>query len=353
MTSRSSYSTNKRFSRGEDAELVPVRSGVLYGIETQKVNDQKTTVKREILAVPNITYYSNYTKVFFDFSDYMNNPEKADVKSFFELLQNGSTFTAKNSKWNNKSIEPATYDLSGTYTFTKIVDNIVFADVTSISSYNNKLSRYDKEYFLELPIIEFTSSIDKGKIEVKSYVYNHLGKNSKNSFSYLGARVGDYLQLQTKSEKYIIESIDIDNEGKETLLVSGNLGNSSYLGSPSLVTIHQKNINKIQLTFNNTETGKCEIYKDGTIVECVDSHTELQSKLREDQFNKVTTKFYPGEFCSIVVSEETQEITEQSIALLKSQLETLRSTQTTSTRLTAINSSLLSKTNLINTIFTD
>lgn len=351
MASRSSYSTSKRFSRGEDAELVPARSNVLYGIETKKVNQQKNTTKREIKVVPNITFYTNFTKMFLDFSDYMNNQDRLDVKNFFDLLQSGSQFSLLNSMWNNKSIDPATYDLSGTYTFRKIADNIIFADVVSIESYSTSIARYDKEYFLELPLVEFTTAIDKGKLEVKSYIFNHLGKNSKNSFSYLGVRVGDYVQLQTKTEKHQILEIMGDNEGKETIVVSGDLGDSSYIGSPTLVTVHQKNINKIQLNFDNEKTGKCEIFQDGVLIECIDSHTLLQSKLREDSFNKITSVFSEGEFCTQVVSEATQQLNEQTIANLTTQLNAARIAQPQITRLTAINSSLLSRTNLINNIF--
>jgi hypothetical protein len=352
MASYSSYGKNRKSSRGEDNELVPVRSNVLYGIETKKINEQKSTVKREIFVVPNITFYSNFTKVLIDFSDYKNNQEKADIKQFFDVIASGYSFTLANAKWNNRSIDEITYNLSGTFTFTKIADNIIFADVVSISTYNTNITRYDKEYFTELPLVEFSSTINKQKVEVKSYIFNHLGQNSKNSFSYLGARSGDYIELQIKKEKYKIDSISLDNEGKETVVVFGDMGNSSNIGSPVLVTLHQHNINKIQLTYDNEKTGKCELYNDGVLVGCLDSHTLLQSKLREDTLNKITTTFNEGAFCSSVVSVQTEETIQNIIPVFTQEIAKIRESQRSSNITPSqINSSLLSRTNLINNIF--
>lgn len=354
MASRSSYSGHKRLSRGEDAELVAVRSNVLYGIETKKINEQKTTLRREIFVVPNITFYDNYAKIFIDFSDYMNNKERSNIKDFIDLLVRDNSFTIFNARWNNRSIDEKTYDLSGTYKFIKIVDDIIFAEVTSIQSYSTNLIRYDKEYFLELPVIEFTNSTDKGKKIIKSYIFNHLGKNSKNSFSYLGARSGDYIQLQTNKEKFQIESISIDNEGKETIVVIGDLEDSSSIGTPNLVILHQKNINKIKLDYDNNDVGKCEIIQNGALVECIDNHTQLQSKLREDTFNNIITQFKVGEFCTRVAEPATEQAIQKIIPSLTDQITTMKASAVSNTlKLSSVNSSLLSKSALITRTFSE
>lgn len=354
MASRSSYTGHKRLSRGEDAELVAVRSNVLYGIETKKINEQKTTLRREIFVVPNITFYDNYTKIFIDFSDYMNNKERSNIKDFIDLLVRDNSFTILNARWNNRSIDEKTYDLSGTYKFIKIVDDIIFAEVTAVESYSTDMIRYDKEYFLELPVIEFTNSTDKGKKITKSYIFNHLGKNSKNSFSYLGARVGDYIQLQNIKEKFLIESLSTDNEGKETIVVVGDLVNSSSIGTPTLVTLHQKNTNKIKLDYDNNDVGKCEIIQNGAVIECVDNHTLLQSKLREDSFNNIVTEFKIGEFCTRVVEPATEQSLQKIIPSLTNQITSMKASAVSNTlKLSSANSSLLSKSALIARTFSE
>jgi hypothetical protein len=302
MASRSSYNKSKSRSRGEENELVPVRSGIFYGIQTEKLDIQKNTINRNIIVTPNIIFYDNYTKCMIDFSDYKNNEEKSDIESFFKLLDTDYSFTISNAKWKNINTAPSTYDLGGTFVFKKIVEKIVFANVTSINSYNQKLPRYDKEYFMGSPSIEF-SVIDQDEQKiVKSKIYNHLGKNTKNSFSYVGAYPGDFISIQNNDIKYKIDSIESDNEGKETITVFGELEDTNNIGTPILITLYQNNNGKIQLNYDNTALGKCDIYSDEAIVICIDNQTELQAKLRESPSRKITTIFTPGQFCSEIQS---------------------------------------------------
>jgi hypothetical protein len=299
MSSRSSYTKSQKKRRGENNELVPVRSNIFYGIEIKEVNEQKTNIKRELVITPNITFYDNYTKIFLDFSDIQNNKDKSDIKSFFDLIIPGASFEVKNSTWKNDTIDKKTFNLSGIYKFSKIVDKIVFCEVMSVNSYSNNFLRYDKEFFLELPVIEFSSIISPTKKEVKSIIINHLGKNSKSSFYYLGIKTGDYIQIQNEKEKYKIESVAIDNEGKENITVIGNPIPQNKVGSPILITLHQQNNDKIKLDYDNVILGKCELSQDNAIFACIDNHTELQTKLREDTVKNIKATFYPNKFCLI------------------------------------------------------
>lgn len=304
MISHSSYTKAKLHSRGENNELVFTRSGIFYGIEAKKVNEEQSTIEREILAIPNITFYDNYTKLMIDFSDYMNNPEKSDVQSFFKLLVNNQQFSIINGKWKNNSINQLTYDISGTYRFIKSVDDIVFAEVMTIGSYNLNVNRYDKEYFLETPYVEVSYTTRTTEPIVKNYIFNYLGKNSKNSFAYLGANIGDYIEIQNNEIRYEILSISQDNQGKEIITIAGEVKEVNKVGTPILISLYQENKNKIQLNYDNKITGKCEISKNGALIACLDNNTELQAKLREDFYNSITTQFYPNQFCSSVFVSE-------------------------------------------------
>jgi len=245
MSSKSSYSKTSKKTIVQDTELVPVRSNIFYGIETKKIVEKKKTSERNLSVTPNITLYDSNTKAMIDFSDNKNNPDKSDVKSFFDLISPGFNFTLSNASWKNLSSAKDTLDLSGTYTFVKIVDSIVFATLGSGQKISTKITRYDKEYFLNLPVFEFSSIITKNKKEVKSYVINSLGKNTKSSFYYLGIVAGDYIQLQNNKQKYKIDSIDVDSEGKEILVIDGEVTEASNIGTPILVTLFQENKNKI------------------------------------------------------------------------------------------------------------
>jgi hypothetical protein len=350
MASKSSYLKSKTKSRGEDVELVPVRSNVFYGIQTKIFDEQKTNIERKIIVVPNITFYDNFTKALIDFSDYLNNPQSSDVKPFFDLLINGLNFSISNATWVNPTIDKTTFNLSGTYKFLKIVDNIIFTEVVSINSYSSKITRYDKEFFEQLPTVQLSTTVVPNKKETKSYIFNYLGKNSKNSFSFLGMKIGDYLQIQNKDEKYKIDSYEIDAEGKETLVVFGDLSNLNFVGTPLLITLNQKNINKIQLTYDNNTLGKCELTTNNSIIECIDNHTELQSKLREDNFNNIKSNFYPNQFCVGLLSDFEVTQTTNVIESLTQENIRLKSQLTTPISVTT-DSSLLSSKNLLRRLF--
>jgi hypothetical protein len=350
MASRSSYIKSKKRVRGENAELVPVRSNVFYGLQTKLVDQQKTSIERDIIVTPNITFYDNYTKAFIDFSDYLNNPDKSNIKPFFDLLTKESTFTMSNGTWLNPVVDKLTYDLSGTYKFSKIVDGIVFVEVISLETYSTTITRYDKKYFAETPIISFTTTVLPDKTEVKSYINNFLGQNSKNSFAYLGIRKGDYLQIQNTDIRYKVDSISIDAEGKETVVVFGDLGINDFIGTPILITLQQINTDKKQINYDNTILGKCELTQNSAIIECLDNHTLLQSKLREDTFNGITSRFVAGEYCTKLMTN-TELVNSQAIVnKLKAENLVLTNIKTQPTA-TTTNSSLFSSTNLITNLF--
>ena len=353
MSSKASYTKNVKKTVVQETELVPVRSTVLYGLEIKKVDEKKKSSERNIAIVPNITFYDSYTKAMIDFSDYRNNPEKSNVKDFFDLITPGFNFTLTNGTWKNASVDKLTFNLNGTYKFTKIVDSIVFVEVVSVTKITEKITRYDKESFLELPVFELPTVISKGKKQIRTYVINGLGKNTKNSFSYLGAYVGDYIQIQNNKQKYKILLFEQDIEGKEVMTVEGEILPTSSVGIPILITLFQENNNKILTdSFDNQILGKISIISSDNTVVCVDSSTLLQSKLRENSVEKISTIFYPNEFC-VELTQQAEIITSQNtISSLKEENVTLKNQLTSRSTIESQNSSLLSSSNLLNRLFT-
>lgn len=352
MSSKASYTKNVKKTVVQETELVPVRSTVLYGLEIKKVDEKKKSSERNIAVVPNITFYDSYTKAIIDFSDYRNNPEKSNVKDFFDLITPGFNFTITNATWKNTSVDKLTFNLNGTYKFTKIVDSIVFVEVVSVTKITEKITRYDKESFLELPIFELPTVISKIKKQVKTYLINSLGKNTKNSFTYTGIYEEDYIQIQNNKQKYKILSIEQDIEGKEVVTVEGDIPTASFIGTPMLVTLFQENINKINtLEYDNEIVGKTIIkFLDGSNF-CNEGTTLLQSKLRENKNKSITTEFYPNQFCTVIIQNVDLVDQEKLISNLTKENIELRNTRNNSFT-TTNNSSLLSSSNLLNRLFT-
>jgi len=329
MSSKSSYSKTVKRTTVQETELVPVRSNIFYGLETKKVDEKKKSSERNIAIVPNILFYDSYTKAMIDFSDYKNNKEKSNIKDFFDLITPGFNFTITNGTWKNVSVDKLTFDLSGTYKLVKIVDSIVFVEIVSLNKVTETITRYDKESFLELPIFELPTVISKTKKEIKSYLINSLGKTTKSSFSYMGIYAGDYLQIQNNDKKFKIISIEEDTEGKEVITVEGEVGVSSNIGTPILVTLFQENYNKIDTNkFNNEVLGTTTVSIDFSSF-CLDNTTELQAKLRENTLKKTTTAFTANVFCSPVVSITSQQFFNRVREVANTQSVIAQSTEST------------------------
>ena len=123
--------------------------------------------------------------------------------------------------------------------------------------------------------------------------------------------------------------------------------------NPFLLTLNQLNKNKIQLNYNNEILGKCEIVVSSSIVNCVDNHTELQSKLREDTFTGITTRFVAGEFCVVLATEFDSNKDKNLISTLVTENFNLKNQNIKNRTIDTQDTNLLSKTNLISTLFSN
>ena len=105
-----------------------------------------------------------------------------------------------------------------------------------------------------------------------------------------------------------------------------------------------------QIDYDNTVLGKCELSQNGTIIECLDNHTLLQAKLREDTFNNISSIFTAGEFCIKLDSHSTLVNTQAIVNKLKAE-NLILTTIKTQPQAINTNSTLFSSTNLINNLF--
>ena len=129
-------------------------------------------------------------------------------------------------------------------------------------------------------------------------IINHFGNNSKNSFTYLGIKENDYIQIQNSDQKYKIKSLAVDDEKKEILTIIGNLENSDLKATATLITIYQENKSNINTNIDNIVLGKCEIYSDINVIECISNSTQLQCELRKDDAEKLKTTFTANFSCN-------------------------------------------------------
>jgi hypothetical protein len=314
MISKSNISKQNNRPQGQGKDFISVRSGSFYGLKIQKKILEASSYKRGIVASPNFYFYDNDTKVMIDFSDYKNSTTDEQIKEFFTLNLTGQTFTVEQSEWVNTELFKNKISLNGTYTINVFQNNILFANVVDVEEFETNIKRYDKKYFVDVPNFTILVNTTQDDIPI-SHIVNHLGKNSKNSFSYLGANIGDYVSLSISSKKFEIIDIFIDEEGKEIVEVLGDLSTQDLTTSLTNVVIYIKNQNFTNITdFDNVITGKCNVTKSG-VAFCYDNQTELQCECRKNKnLNEIST-FTKGIYCPDVdvVVKRTTPIEELSI----------------------------------------
>lgn len=287
--------------------LVLARAGLFYGLQYFPVKEEKNSLNRGITSTPNFLFYSNNTKVIIDFSDFKNTVSKQEIESFWKLIQNGMSFTVGNGQLYNATTD-TTYDVSGTYVFRKIENLAIHADVTTVNSLSTKINLYSKFEFNNTPSFTFPTIINPTSKEKKTKIYNSLGSNSKNSLTFFGANIGDFIQLQNFDMRYQILDLQIDSEGKEIITIDGLLPEEDRLSTKTYVSLYveKQNTKEIKINPSDEVIGSCSVIENGLISKCFNNQTEQQCSCRASDNEQVS--FVIGGVCTSTESV-TREVT--------------------------------------------
>lgn len=307
MRNQNQNTTN--YKKATNAEkLVLVRNAVLYGLNFEQVKQERTTFDSGINSIPTILYINNNTQCFIDFSNKTNKDIEEKLKSFFSKVAIGTTFFIFNGEYydSNKEIRA---NLSGEYVFTEYFNGILKANVTSITDIASGTTRYDKKFFEEIPLITVNTIINS-ELENITIIRNLFGANTKNSFSYIGASVGDFLTFSDIDGKYEIIELSIDPNGIETVKVKGKISSQSLTDTKILVSLYIK-INEaytLEPDVSETQVGACVQSQNGVIVSCFDNHTASQCRFRSSALNKIIASFGIDSFCATPESDTSVEV---------------------------------------------
>jgi len=292
-----------------NSNLITARTGLFYGLVIKKTLNDKISVTSGLSATPNVIFNSGQTGAFFDFSDWRNDPTTEEsFDDFWKVVSRGASFTVSNGEVYNTKNEQV-YDISGTYTLTEIENMIVIAGVSSVQNIESDISLYSKMDFRQTPIFEISATPQTGD-STTSVVINTFGTNSKSSFSYLGASVGDFVMIQGNDIPYEILELREDSEGREILIVKGQLSEQNNIGKKIMIQILVKvapNQESIKPNLEDTTLGSCKTIKDGIIISCVENQTEDQCLLRKK--GSISATFNPGLSCGGITNITRQSKT--------------------------------------------
>lgn len=311
----SNYSKPKTTKR-KAKNLVLARTGLFYGLKYVKVKEEKISSNRGLTSTPNFLFYDNNTKVMIDFSDYYNTVPKEELTTFWNLLTAGMTFAVSDGDLLDSNSK-TNYDVSGVYSFTNIEDSIIFASVVTTENISPNINLYKKEDFSNLPNFIFNTIIEPEKLEPITSIVNSLGKNTKNSFNFLGLKTGDYIQLQGKQNKFEVADYSLDSEGKEIIKVYGEFAEEDRTNTKTFIGLYveKKNEDVFDVDITDEVVGSCEIIDNGIIVSCTSNNTNGQCLLRKSPTTSVD--FNAGNVC--IAEQQTINTTTDTLTNIVNQ----------------------------------
>lgn len=289
--------TSTSVKKNPKEKLILVREGLFYGLLIEDAKIDKVSINRGITSTPTFVFHSNNTKCLIDYTNQTNSDIQKQLDEYFAQIQPGTTLYVYNGVYIDVNSN-RTADLTGTYTFRSYFNGIVEADVVSVNGLSTTINRYDKTRFEEIPYI-IAATITDG-YDIKSYIKNRLGKNTKNSFNYLGAKVGDYIKITDISSQLKILEINVDSDGNEYILVDSHLDEMDLTALKTKVDLYVPIIDVYTELPNLTETavGSCIEYNNGVYISCTSNHTESQCRFRSSTVNNITTEFTVNTFCT-------------------------------------------------------
>jgi hypothetical protein len=306
---RNQNQNTTNFKNSTNAEkLVLVRNSVLYGLNFEKIKQEKTTYDSGINSIPTFLFLNNNTECFIDFSNKTNKDLESKLKNFFAKVPVGTTLYIFNATYydSNKEVRA---DLSGQYVFTEYFNGILKVNVTTVNDLDANTTRYDKKFFEDIPLVT-ANVLSTTSTEDVTIIRNLFGSNTKNSFNYIGAVVGDFLSFSDIPGKYEIIEITSDPNGIETVKVKGTITPQQLTDKKILVSLYIR-INEsytIEPDVNETDTGACVQSINGVIVSCIDNHTISQCRFRANAEKNISATIGIDSFCFTPETDTAVEI---------------------------------------------
>lgn len=299
MRNNSLNNTTKILKGTRQGKLVLVRQNFLFGITIETYKSDTLSINRGIVSTPNIVYYTNNTKCLIDFTNLTNKDQYSSIEEYFKQIPSGTTLTIFNGEYYDSNSKE-TSDVSGTYAFQSFSDGVVKTNVISVTGLSTKLNRYDKTKFKDIPYILSSTINESSEKKSVTIIKNKFGKNSKNSFNYLGVSVGDYIEIPTIVSVSKVEEISVDSDGNEYIRINTTVPVQDLTNKKLLCNLYFDIVDsyKKEPNINETETGACISYENGVLTQCIDNNTYSQCLFRSSNVKSIKTEFTPNTFCS-------------------------------------------------------
>lgn len=278
---------------------VSTRVGIFLGLDftTSIVLEQNSN--KYLSSIPTFSFSSDFSKVIIDYTNCKNPTDLSLLDGLFASLANNTSFTISNGSYEIDGSSTKA-DLSGSYQFKSYVNKVIVASPVSLTNLNQRISRYESNYFINPPQFGLALSAQPQKIEY--VIVNALGSNKINSFAKLGIYPKDKVKITgtvNNNKTFTVKSVTVNKDGSENIVVEEPLIQESGFGNRvgvELIQLKKGSIN-ITLADNNPQLGSCSIYQDNSKVLCFDDQTENQCAARFSVTSNTTFRWTPNIPC--------------------------------------------------------
>jgi hypothetical protein len=172
-------------------------------------------------------------------------------------MNTGEAFTVSKGKYVDDTIE-VDADLSGSFTFKKIADNMVFAQVVSVTNKDSGINQYTAENFISTPQLSKSSDLQESEDTKIQALVSWNPKSTAKPVFYLGAQPGDLLEIYcpgsiNDGKRFMINDAAVLNDKEVFYLDTNSITTESLMGKPAIVNLYQYSKTSVSTLTNLSE----------------------------------------------------------------------------------------------------
>lgn len=283
---------------------VTTRVGVFIGLDFTTNLTLELNSNKYLSTIPSFSFSSDFTKVLIDYSNSQNKTDLSLLNGLFSGLTAGTTFTISSAVYSIDGIGSEA-NLGGTYSFNSFVGNVIVATPITLNNFNQRLLRYEPDYFTNPP--QFGLSLAPQGKQTEYVIVNALGTDKTASFAKFGIYKDDKVKItgtRFNNNTFTVQSVTINKDGTENIVVSEGLTQESGFGNRVGIELIQKKKGAVQVTAATgpVAIGACGLYKDGTIIACFEDQSESQCRARNSMADSSSFIWRAGVRCSTLPS---------------------------------------------------
>jgi hypothetical protein len=248
----------------EIGDLILTRSDKFYFLEFAEYTKNIFDSLR-VKSKPSMIFYTESSEnyVILDYS-VASNEDKMFVNAFFTKMNVGDAFTVSKGNYVDDTNEVEA-DVSGSFTFNKFADNMVFAKVVSTTDKDANVNVYSATYFISTPQLSKATSLQSSSDTKIQALVSSNPKTTAKPIVYLGVQPGDLLEILwpdsvNNNKKYRVVDAAVINDKEVIYLDSSDIVYESLLGKPVIVNLYQyskKEVSSLTDLSSDTTLGCC------------------------------------------------------------------------------------------------